>query len=391
MNDRVLLPVSMGVLDRIEPTTWRVSASQDVAYEVRQVDGLFSLACRELLACGGSEPSSLRQVVVIDERVDALYGDKIRAYYDHHKVAAHILTLPVSEESKDLDAALVIVRHLESVGVLRRSDPIIAIGGGVLLDLVGFAAGLYRRGVPYIKVPTNGMAMWDAAIGVKTAVNVLGRRNRLGSYHAPAIALLDRSFLNTVERRDLSNGMGELLKLAVIKDTRLFDLLERHSAMLLNSRFQDQVVAPEVIARAVHGMLEELAPNLWERTLERSVDFGHSFGPLLEMKALPELLHGEAVALDVLLSCWIARDRGMLSDEDVQRVVKVMRNMQLPLTHRFFEQPELLMDALTDTMRHRDGQQRLPLPSGIGRCGFVNDVSLADLKSAAREMANVGA
>jgi 3-dehydroquinate synthetase len=159
--------------------------------------------------------------------------------------------------------------------------------------------------------------------------------------------------------------------------------------MLLSSRFQDPVVAPQVIDLAVHGMLEELAPNLWERTLERSVDFGHSFGPLLEMKALPELLHGEAVALDVLLSCLIARKRGMLSGQDVDRVVTVMREMRLPLKHRFFEQPELLMEALADTVRHRDGRQRLPLPDGIGRCSFINDLNFDDIKAAAQEMANV--
>ncbi|MET3493873.1 sedoheptulose 7-phosphate cyclase [Variovorax boronicumulans] len=388
MNDRAMFPASWGALDRSGTRQWRVTASQELAYEVRQVDGLFDPLSQALLTCNESGLPSTRQVVVIDERVDAIYGRGIRDYYHHHRVTAHILTLPVSEETKDLDAALVIVRHLEAAGVLRRSDPIVAIGGGVLLDLVGFAAGLYRRGVPYIKVPTNGMAMWDAAIGIKTAVNTLGRRNRLGSYHAPSTALLDRSFLKTVDRRDLSNGMGELLKLAVIKDARLFDLLERHSAMLLDSRFQDPVVAPEVIEHAVHGMLEELAPNLWERTLERSVDFGHSFGPLLEMKALPELLHGEAVALDVLFSCWLARDRGLLQDNEVQRVIRVMRSMALPLRHRFFEEPALLMEALEDTMRHRDGQQRLPLPRGIGRCAFVNDVSLDHLKAAARKMAD---
>lgn len=235
------------------------------------------------------------------------------------------------------------------------------------------------------------MALWDAAVGIKTAVNALERRNRLGSYHAPTLALLDRSFLSTVESRELSNGMGELLKLAVIKSPRLFDLLERHSEMLLLTRFQDAIIAPEVIGLAVEGMLEELAPNLWELTLDRCVDFGHSFAPLLEMKALPELLHGEAVALDVLFSCRLARARGLLSDRDVHRVVRVMKSMQLPLRHRFFEQPGLLQEALEDTMRHRDGRQRLPLPDGIGACCFVNDVDAHAICAAAKEMAHADA
>jgi 3-dehydroquinate synthase len=375
---------------RTDPRSWRVSASQDVNYEVRQLDGLLDSSNRAFLdACGGSEAVT-RHIVVIDERVDALYGTQIRRYYDHHGIDLRALVLPISEETKEMDAAMAIVRHLEAEGVLRRSDPLIGIGGGVLLDLVGFAAGLYRRGVPYIKVPTNAMAIWDAAVGVKTAVNALGRRNRLGSYHAPSKALLDRRFLRTVDRRHLSNGMGELLKLAVIKDLRLFTLLEGHSQMLLETAFQDDIVAPEVISRAVHGMLEELAPNLWETTLERSVDFGHSFAPLLEMRALPELLHGEAVALDVLLSCRIALRRGLLTRDEVNRVVSVMRAMELPLSHRFFADSEMLQEALADTMRHRDGLQRLPMPSGIGNCMFLSDLRLDEIQSVAREMSDAG-
>lgn len=375
---------------RADPQSWRVSATQDLQYEVLQLDGLFDRSNRRFLDACGAGATTRRHVAVIDERVDALYGEGIRDYYAHHGVELRALVLSVSEETKGLDTALTIIQHLESEGVLRRSDSLIGIGGGVLLDIVGFAAGLYRRGIPYIKVPTNAMAIWDAAIGIKTAVNVLGRRNRLGSYHAPSKALLDRRFLRTVDRRNLSNGMGELLKLAVIKDERLFSLLEEHSAMLMDEAFQDGVVAPEVIARAVHGMLEELAPNLWELTLERSVDFGHSFGPLIEMHALPELLHGEAVALDVLFSCHIARRRGLLDASDVERVITTMRAMELPLTHRLFEDPTMLQAALADTMKHRDGLQRLPMPNGIGQCVFLNDVSADDIRHAALEMANAG-
>ncbi|MDA8453245.1 sedoheptulose 7-phosphate cyclase [Acidovorax sp. GBBC 3334] len=386
MNDRTQAVASAGVLMRPAPSAWQVSATQDVHYEVRQLDGLFDESNRGFLDACGAGPSVRRHVVVIDERVHALYGDQIRRYYDRHGVELQALVLPVTEEEKDLESAMSIVRHLEAHGVLRRSDPLIGIGGGVLLDLVGFAAGLYRRGIPYIKVPTNAMAIWDAAVGIKTAVNALGRRNRLGSYHAPSKALLDRRFLRTVERRHLSNGMGELLKLAVIKDARLFTLLERHSRMLLDTAFQDGAVAPEVISRAVDGMLEELAPNLWETMLERSVDFGHSFAPLLEMRALPELLHGEAVALDVLFSCRIAVGRGLMAVGELDRVAAVMRAMELPLHHRFFEDADMLQEALADTVRHRDGLQRLPMPSGIGDCVFINDLGIGEIRAAAEGM-----
>lgn len=386
MNDRVSKAAFEGVLTRTEPCSWLVRATQDVEYEVVQLDGLFEVSSRAYLdACSPAKPHS-RHIVVVDERVHQLYGEQIRGYYQFHGVDLRELVLSVSEETKEFATAMTIVHHLEDEGVLRRSDPIVAIGGGVLMDLVGFAAGLYRRGVPYIKVPTNAMAMWDAAVGVKTAVNAMGRRNRLGSYHSPSKALLDRTFLRTVDRRQIANGMGELLKLAVIKDARLFALLEGHGRMLLDTCFQDKWVAPEVISRAVHGMLEELAPNLWEKNLERTVDFGHSFSPLLEMRALPELLHGEAVALDVLFSCHIATERGLLTHTETNRVLSVMGAMELPLSHRFFGDPHLLQDALVDTMRHRDGLQRLSIPTGIGTSCFVNDLRFDEIQIAARKM-----
>jgi 3-dehydroquinate synthase len=106
------------------------------------------------------------------------------------------------------------------------------------------------------------------------------------------------------------------------------------------------------------------------------------------MYSLPELLHGEAVALDVLFSCHIAKRRGLLKESELERVVSIMRSMELPLRHHLFEDPTMLQAALADTMKHRDGLQRLPMPNGIGQCVFLNDVSKEEIRLAALEMAD---
>ena len=158
MNDRAYVGTSAGVLMRTDPRSWRVSASQDVNYEVRQLDGLLDSSNRAFLdACGGSEAVT-RHIVVIDERVDALYGTQIRRYYDHHGIDLRALVLPISEETKEMDAAMAIVRHLEAEGVLRRSDPLIGIGGGVLL-LINFIGGFwgFRLGVNPITALVVGL------------------------------------------------------------------------------------------------------------------------------------------------------------------------------------------------------------------------------------------
>lgn len=127
---------------------------------------------------------------------------------------------------------------LTVVGCGRRKEPIIAIGGGVCLDVAGLAANLYRRNTPLIKVPTTVMAAVDASIGIKTAVNFHGRKNKMGTYCAPLAVFIDKTFLKTIGARHLTNGSAEILKMACIKDAELFELLEKHSAELIQTKFQ---------------------------------------------------------------------------------------------------------------------------------------------------------
>lgn len=369
--------------------SWHISAKVDVGYSVKVCDDIFSYNNLDIFS-NDELSRDVAQLVVIDANVDRLHGDRIRAFFEENNIQAVFFSLEVSEDLKLLDGALQIVDKLEYQGVLRRSNPFIAIGGGVLLDMAGFAASLYRRGVPYIRIPTNLMGLIDASLGVKTAVNYAGRRNRLGTYHPPAVAILDRRFLTTVGARDISNGLGEVLKLAVIKDKRLFNLIESHGNLLSEQKLQDDICAQEVIYRSVHGMLEELAPNLWELELERCVDFGHSFSPLVEMRALPELLHGEAVALDVVLSCHIAAGRDLISPDELNQILGTTRSLGLSTWHPSFEDLETVWESLADATRHRDGKQRLPLPVGIGSHCFVNDVTQQEVKQAIADMKRTG-
>ena len=124
----------------------------------------------------------------------------------------------------------------------RRKEPIIAIGGGVCLDVAGLAANLYRRNTPLIKIPTTVMAAVDASIGIKTAVNFHGRKNKMGTYCAPLAVFIDKTFLKTLGDRHLSNGSAEILKMACIKDRELFELMEQHSAELIQTKFQVGIV-----------------------------------------------------------------------------------------------------------------------------------------------------
>jgi 3-dehydroquinate synthase len=168
---------------------------------------------------------------------------------------------------------------------LRRREPFLAIGGGVVLDIAGMAACLYRRGVPFVRVPTTLLAIVDASVGVKNGVDYCcgvmeeTYKNRVGSFYAPTSCLLDNSFIATQDIRNVANGCGEILKLALVRSADLFELLETHGAALVESRFAESSLVPEgvgerIIDLSIQIMLEELGPNLWETKLERCVDYG---------------------------------------------------------------------------------------------------------------------
>ena len=364
---------------------WSIQASTPISYEVALADGLFEVG-HPLLGCR-DQNGRARRMVIIDGQVDALHGDRIRGYFDRAGVHCGFYCLAADEEAKTFEQVSAIAHELDSFGIARRSEPIIAIGGGILLDLVGLAASLYRRGTPYIRVPTTLIGLIDAGVGVKTAVNHGLHKNRLGTYFAPRAALCDRTFLATLEPRHIANGLAEVLKIGLIRDRVLFELLAEHGPLLEHERLQGRTTrgdaaATEVIERAITGMLDELRPNLWEQQLDRLVDYGHSVSPAIEMLALPKLLHGEAVNLDMALFTAVARGRGVLSGAETRRIFGVMRDLSLPVWDPLLER-SVLAQALADTVQHRGGRQRLPLPTGIGTACFVNDVTADELTAAA--------
>lgn len=368
-------------------TGWVVASQQSIIYDVRSKDGIFDAANRDLIEAGATgHGARLRRFVVVDKAVDTLYGDSMRNYFDAYNVETGVLTLDVSEPKKTMESVFAVLDGLDSFGISRRHEPIIAVGGGVLLDIVGLAANLYRRSTPYIRVPTTLMGLVDAGIGAKTGVNYSTHKNRLGSYYPPKVIFLDRTFLASLEPRQLSNGLGEILKMALVKDRRLFELLREHGDDLIERRFQDNEIAEKVLSRSIHGMLEELQSNMWEEKLERLVDFGHTFSPALEMRALPSLLHGEAVCIDMAVSTALSVGRGLVSPSEAELILSTMRGLHLPTGHELCE-PEFLWEALQEVVAHRDGLQRMPLPVGIGAATFVNDVQPSEIAAAARMLA----
>lgn len=358
--------------------SWRVSAAHRIEYDVEMTADVLD-PNNEALAvrCGG------RVLAVVDHTVEELYGPLIRAYFAHHEIPVSVIVLPAEEDAKELSSVVAVADAMADAGLLRRSEAVVVFGGGVVMDVVGLAANLFRRGVPYVRVPTTLIGLVDAGVGVKTGVNRGKHKNRLGTYFAPTATLVDPSFLISLPPRHIRNGLAEVVKIALVKDAELVSLLESVVDSLRQLDYALTAVDSheEILSRAISGMLSELEPNLHEMDLERIVDFGHTFSPSLELIADPPLLHGEAVAVDMALCVELSLQRGLLSEFEARRVFNLLFRLGLPLTNRMFE-ASLLEKALEDTVKHRDGLQRVPLLTGIGRVTFVNDLTLEELSNA---------
>lgn len=357
--------------------TWNVESQLPVNFTIHYSNDIFNPKNLDLIAYGTSK----RRLVVIDKTVNELYGESLKKYFEAICFDLKLKVIDATEENKDWKHTEEILKFFEDEGALRR-ETIVVIGGGVLLDLVGFCCSIYRRGIPYVKVPTTLLAIVDASVGVKVAANHFGRRNRIGAYYPPVATLIDKTFISTQSEREIVNGLAEIFKLALIKSEELFELLENNYDQLLREKFQLGAIPVRVINMAITGMIDELQPNLWEKDLERPVDFGHTFSPIIEMSNIQTLKHGEAVVLDCLLSSCISFNRGFLTEDELKRIFNTAKNLKLPTWHRDFGNKELVLTALEDTMRHRNGNQYIPIPIGIGRCVIINNLKEDELISA---------
>ena len=356
---------------------WRVSHQRRIEYDLVKAPDLFDPRNPALLSIGRVREG--RRFVVVDEQVAHHHGPRIDAYFAAHGISARIVPFAGGEASKTADTWLDMVRELDAFPIHRRDEPIIAIGGGVLTDVVGFVAGSYRRSVPHIKVPSTLMGYVDASVGIKTGINFNNNKNRLGSFEPPCRVLLDHTLLRTLPRRHLLNGVCEIIKLAVIRDAALFAQLETCGSASVAAAFQD-AAGDEILDRAIAGMLEELQPNLFEDELERRVDFGHTFSYGLEARH-GELLHGEAVLLDILVSCLVARGRGLLSAAETTRIFSLVERLGIEPDIALLD-VDLVWDSLLERIEHRNGMQRVPLPHGLGACVFANDINRQEVASA---------
>ncbi len=363
---------------------FRVEGHERIRFDLVYRDGAFDPA-NELLAEAYRRHG--RCLMVIDANVDDLYGDQIDEYFEHHAIALTKVPVQIAETEKSLATAAQIVDAFDRFGLVRK-EPVLVVGGGLTTDVTGFACSAYRRGTPYIRIPTTLIGLVDASVAIKVAVNHRHLKNRLGAYHASGLVVLDFSFLSTLPTAQVRNGMAELVKIGVVGNARVFELLERHGEELLRSGFGQRegseelrAIGDEVTRAAIRTMLELEVDNLHELDLDRVIAYGHTWSPTLELAPETPMLHGHAVTVDMALSATLAQRRGYISARDRDRILDVMHRLGLAIDSPYLT-ADLLADATRSIIKTRDGLLRAPVPRPVGECFFINDLSDAELAEA---------
>jgi 2-epi-5-epi-valiolone synthase len=358
--------------------TLTLAATKTVSYKVVNVERpVFSLGEPALADLAAGHPVML----IVDRGVNDLYGTALDEYAAAHLDCRKKLLFEAHDRKKTLMQVARFCRAASALG-MPRNGALIAIGGGVTLDTVGLSAALYCKGIGYIRIPTTLIGLIDAGLGVKQAVNFAHRKNLIGAFYPPTAVINDRRFLQTLPAAQVACGLAEIVKIALIRDAGLFELLLEQGAALFASKCAAPPgVAAQLLTRASLLMLQELQPNLYETDTRRIVDFGHSFSPTLEVLSQHQIAHGQAVAIDMLLSTALAVGREVCAREVLEKLHALLRMFELP-SGVPPASPEELLAALECVRQRRGGALNLVVPAAIGCGAFLQSVSRRDLEEA---------
>jgi 3-dehydroquinate synthase len=311
-----------------------------------------------------------RLFVISDRRVARLHGDTVLASLSTAGFTPVLLTTPPGERAKTWPVVTRLTRELLRQGAHRRSL-ILALGGGVVGDLSGFLASIFMRGLPFLQIPTTLLAMVDAAIGGKTAINLPEGKNLLGTFHQPRLVAIDPEFLHTLPRAERLNGLAEVLKAGFIQNRNLLTRL----AVVGSKLFNDLSELTEIIYQAAVIKAKVVSQDEREGDLRRILNFGHTLGHGLEQASGFRLPHGRAVAWGMVAALTLSEHLTGLDHDEAEWSRQLLRKFSLCRALPKLD-PEVVMDALRlDKKRQETGVPFVLLPR-LGEAVIVADVSL---------------
>lgn len=344
-----------------------------------------------LIARGGHEIASRlkgrRVAVVTDENVGGRYLTALTDALVAQGIAVHALTLPAGEKTKSFDPLIRCCDHILEAKI-ERNDAVIALGGGVIGDLTGFAAGIVRRGTRFIQIPTSLLAQVDSSVGGKTGINSRHGKNLIGVFHQPDLVLADTDVLDTLSPREFRAGYAEVAKYGLIDKPDFFEWLEAG----WRDVFAGGAARIRAIATSCRAKADVVAQDERENGLRALLNLGHTFGHALEAATdydSARLVHGEGVSIGMVLAHQFSARMNLASPDVARRVEKHLRDVGLPVS--MGEIPgglppaETLLEAITQDKKVKGGKLTFILTRGLGQSFVADDVPASEVLSFLRE------
>ncbi len=320
-------------------------------YDIRIERGILSRAGEEIRAVLGD----VRVMIVTDDKVNALYAPTLEASLTVQGIRFETFVIPHGEASKNAQNWLALQNALAGAA-FTRTDALIALGGGVVGDLTGFAAATFLRGIPYIGIPTTLLAMVDSSVGGKTAIDLDAGKNLAGAFHHPSLVLCDPDTLATLSADVFSDGMAEVIKYGVLGDADLFAMLKH----------PDTLPMEEIIRRCAAMKAAIVEEDEHDHGRRKLLNFGHTAGHAIEARANFTMLHGHGVAAGMVIAARYAHARGLCDAIVIDEIIAVNELYGLP-TKSPYPVSDLCPSALCD--KKREGTHiDLVLPNKIGEC-----------------------
>jgi 3-dehydroquinate synthase len=305
-----------------------------------------------------------RYAIVTDSNVGPLYAEKVRDQFE--KDSADVLIIPAGESNKTRESW---ARLTDQMLAKRygRDSAVIALGGGVVGDLAGFVAATFMRGIPVVQIPTTLVAMVDASIGGKTAVDTPAGKNLVGVFHAPAVVLVDPQLLATLALREMRAGFAEIVKHGVIADAVYLREVASRAPELLSEKggsTSDSMLS--LIVRSIEIKADVVSRDEREEGLRKTLNFGHTIGHAVELVSGYSLLHGEAVAIGMALESRLAEQIGVAKAGTAATITKALQSAGLPTDLPTGFKPGEVVEAMKSDKKGVSGKTRFALPMRVG-------------------------
>ena len=345
------------------------------SYPIMVGDGLIASAGERI----SRQLSGARCAVVIDQNVSALYLAPLKASLEAQNLFLGDAVVAAGETSKSFPVLAKVCETLLKLGV-ERGDCVIALGGGVVGDLAGFAASILRRGVRLVQIPTTLLAQVDSSVGGKTGIDTPQGKNLIGTFHQPSLVLADIATLTTLPAREFRAGYAEVMKYGLLGDAAFFGWLEQHWRQVFSGQGEERLKAIETSIRAKAAIVE--ADEREESGTRALLNLGHTFGHALEAFAgySDRLLHGEAIAIGMRLAFSYSVEQGLCPAEDADRVQRHLADVGLPakISDMQGKSPTTgqILRLMAQDKKVKGGKLALVLTHGIGKAFVERDVPL---------------